>query len=538
MESQFSTLYHWRGEDADADVDMDGGAGSGMYGSGELVPLDPSLRTDGYSAGYGPPTAGAVYNSLFTLADPMFVDSSDSALVSHYLFKVRPMQFFLADRSIDGVIFDFAQSSDIVRSAICYVASVHRRRLRESPPMGNAPLPGTSSFSSRAQPLTLPSISSSGTPLEDEGDEGSGLRIRRVLESNRSPLTEAEAMAGLQCISSYLFAGGKGGWDFFLRTACGWVASVLPDPKTVVGAGRYVEALERAGAAGESGLKGFIVRTTMWFEVLASVSQVRRPQFLEAYRELFGHQRVVGVVDGEEEAPPRGFSMLNVMGCDNMTFLAIAEASALAAWKDETQKEGRMSLMELTKRGMEIEEKYLREDGHHYRSQSLATTGTSGSTTGDSVERRRRLTADIFRAAARLFVHTVLNEDNLACNEIVDGVQETVKALQRVPKDPETLLSSVVRSVVFPICLAGCMTDDRQHRQFLKGLLMRQQTAGNSTQVLEAMEKVWAQRQVQQARTVPRRSTSGLRSSLAASGGPGGAEGKSWRDVVREVLLV
>ncbi len=59
-----------------------------------------------------------MYNSLLPLADPMFVDSSDSALVSQFLIKVRPMQFFLADRSIDHVIFDFAQSSDIVRRAI------------------------------------------------------------------------------------------------------------------------------------------------------------------------------------------------------------------------------------------------------------------------------------------------------------------------------------------------------------------------------------------------------------------------------------
>ncbi len=36
----------------------------------------------------------------------------------------------------------------------------------------------------------------------------------------------------------------------------------------------------------------------------------------------------------------------------------------MAAWKEETQKEGRMSLIELMKRGMEIEEKYIRGDGH------------------------------------------------------------------------------------------------------------------------------------------------------------------------------
>ncbi|KLO08795.1 hypothetical protein SCHPADRAFT_908338 [Schizopora paradoxa] len=551
LESQFSRHYHFNGDDADGDIDMfDAGVGA-------LIPVvDPSLQQSGAQYEYAP---------IPSLPDPLFVDRDDGALVTHYLRSVRPMQFFLADRSIDDVILRFAMSSDIVRSAICHVASVHRRRLKDSPPMqGNAPLPSSSAmgvgglsslaagFFGGAQPhmghpqLTLPSITAGGAPLEDEGDEGSGLRIRHALEntSARERLTEAEAMAGLQCISSYLFAGGTGGWDFFLQTACAWVRSILPDSRTLAGAGGYVKALERAGAAGETGetgLKGFIVRTTMWFEVLASVSQVRRPLFLEAYRELFGVQRIMEVdgAGGGGGGEERGFSMLNVMGCDNLTFLAIAETSALAAWKDETQREGRMSLMELTKRGVEIEEKYLREDSTRYHS----ATGTSGSTTtnstdGDTVEKRRQLTADIFRAAARLFVHTVLNEDNLACNEIMTGVYETVMALRRVPKTPDSLLNSVVRSVIFPICLAGCMTDDKPSRAFLKDLLVRQQTAGNSTQVLEAMEKVWRQREekARRAASLSRRSMSDLRSSL---GGAGGEEsGKSWRDVVRQVLLV
>ncbi len=85
---------------------------------------------------------------------------------------------------------------------------------------GNATLPGTSSpslssFSSRAHPLTLPSISSSGTPLEDEGDEDSGLRIRRVLESNRSPLTEGGGDGGLAVHLLVLVCGWEGRLGFF-----------------------------------------------------------------------------------------------------------------------------------------------------------------------------------------------------------------------------------------------------------------------------------------------------------------------------------
>lgn len=55
--------------------------------------------------------------------------------------------------------------------------------------------------------------------------------------------------------------------------------------------------------------------------------------------------------------------------------------------------------------------------------------------------------------------------------------------------------SEVDRSLVFPICLAGCMTDDAVQRDVLKGRLQAQdESIGNLMQTRALMETVWQKR--------------------------------------------
>ena len=134
----------------------------------------------------------------------------------------------------------------------------------------------------------------------------------------------------------------------------------------------------------------------------------------------------------------------------------------------------------------------------------------------DTLERRRHYTAEIFRAAARLYLHTVLSGDLPECPEIAEGVRDVVTALRRVPLESHTLARSVMRSVVFPICLAGCMARTLEQNEFLiRALNDERLSVGNGLEVLKVIECVWDARR--QGRSV------------------------AWRDVVREnglLLLV
>jgi hypothetical protein len=75
--------------------------------------------------------------------------------------------------------------------------------------------------------------------------------------------------------------------------------------------------------------------------------------------------------------------------------------------------------------------------------------------------------------------------------EIRASVGEIVQLLNQLPP------SEVDRSLVFPICLAGCMTDDSSRRDFLKGRLQaRDESVGNLMQTRAMMEAVWQRRDV------------------------------------------
>ena len=68
--------------------------------------------------------------------------------------------------------------------------------------------------------------------------------------------------------------------------------------------------------------------------------------------------------------------------------------------------------------------------------------------------------------------------------EIASGVRNVVQLLQQLP------VSEIDRALIFPICLAGCMTDDSMQRDILKGRIQAQdESIGNLLQARLVMEQ-------------------------------------------------
>lgn len=458
IQSSYGSLYH--------DQNLDDSDANGMADVEMLV----DTRAGGVAMGaldYSGQQALAGYMVPQLLDPNMGMSYEASNLVKHYLKNVRPMQYFFADSWIDENIFRLAQNYDIVRDSICLVASVHKHRWNNS---DSPPHP----------PLALP-----------EGDDAESKkyaqRVRdRLLEKfsrnsrNADSIQPGEALAGLQCVSSFLFAGGMGDWDKFLDIACLWVSKVLNPARRPVGG--YASVLHSLDP-----LSHFIVKATMWFEVLASVTKIEAPRFLNVYEELFEATRISDPQGELDIARGHGMPMLDVMGCDDLTFLAIAKISALAAWKEENVARGTLDVMDFVERGKEIQDNYLQPTDDPFTMHRMPLLD-------DTLDNRKRLTADIFRAAARLYLNTVLSGDKPTVPKISHSVRDTVDALRQVPHDPNSLRQSVVRSVVFPICIAGCMTDDPQQRRWLLTLLEETPGAGNCNAVAQVMKDVWAKR--------------------------------------------
>ena len=392
----------------------------------------------------------------------LVMPAEQTNLIQHYLVNVLPIQYLLADPSIKDFMFNLIQTSTAARDAACMLSALHLHSMRHP-----------------YQPADSNTVNAIFGKIQNT-----------LLVGNRRPYNEGDAMAGLHIVSSFLFSGGRGSWDVWLGIASQYVQSMLNDPSFY----GPEEALRRCSESTR-----FIIKTTMWFDVLASVTTQQVPRFLETYRMLF-----TGAYIGEGPE----ISMLPVMGCENNIVLAIAEISNLAHWKASTLRRGSLSIPDLVRRGQAIEEQLLAPTSPlnaalplqpgMYGPAALPSHMLLSGTPGPDAEvaQRRRLTNNIFRASAKVYLHTVLSGDYPACPEIMGAVKETIDALREVPDAPSALHRSVVRSVVFGICISGCLTDDHRQRGFLLHMLERQQqeSVGNVSEVMRLMQQVWDRR--------------------------------------------
>ncbi|KAA1467751.1 hypothetical protein DENSPDRAFT_769670 [Dentipellis sp. KUC8613] len=383
------------------------------------------------------------------------ISAGRSGFVRYYLDHVLMRQYLLADQSISEFIVRTIQSSTTACDAVCLLASLHQQSLSLGQPMDAR--------------LLVP----------QDSDTATYERICNALVQ-RTSYTEEEALTGLLVVSAFLFRGGRGAWSQFLTIASDWVDATLQNCRDV---GEFLLTCTES--------QRFIIKTTFWFDILAATTRMQPPRFLIYYRLLWGRQSAH--IDGSPPHPH--LSMLTVMGCANATALAIAEIAALACWKERHTRAGTLSVPSLVERGRAIETQYLA--AYESPVQPMAPYDVPLPYAQDEIGVRRRLTSNIFRAAAKVYLHNVLSGDHPGCPEIKEGVAETIQCLKSVPAAKSSLSSSVLRSVVFGVCLCGCLTDDWEEQQFILRRLedeKRESAVGNSEEARKVMERVWERR--------------------------------------------
>ena len=374
------------------------------------------------------------------------LDDRQNAALDYYMKHVLRAQYLHASESLDSIIWKLIHTSDNARQAACLLSDLHRKSTQ---------------------------MDKRGA-IEPEDVEA----LRRMhMVPFKSPLTEGDALAGLCIVSYFLFSGGKGQWQTFLDAACTYSLSVLNDPRW--GGPRKVLHM-----CSES--LRFIIKTSMWFDVLASATLVREPRFLDVIRELFNPR--TAFFDDEPAIPMTEYSMMSVMGCENHIVLALAEIASLANWKEVNVKAGSLSVKELVKRGHRIEEILKKPSSHPYDFDITVDPGEK------QRAQQRCLTSEVFRASAHVYLHSVVSGDFPRCPEIIEAVDETVKCLMAAEDGPTG--RAVVRSVVFSICICGCLTEEPHHQNYFLKRLQEQQglSIGNSEQVSYLIQEVWNRR--------------------------------------------
>ena len=262
----------------------------------------------------------------------------------------------------------------------------------------------------------------------------------------------------------------------------------------------------------------------MWMDIFSSISLCKSPRFLKLYRRLL--QPNTSFFPGPTG---QGLQLENVMGCADGIMLCLAEIADLACWKAEQESKGCLSMPELVRRGLIIE-KDLRREAHSLGKNradasvwgsippnpnanvvgDMLSTGIPnmdpppGMRLGQSIsppsspplpsqvlngEELRRLVSDIFREAAILYLHTELSGLRPQVTEIKRAVTDTINALAKLP------CSEYDRSLVFPLALAGCATDDLEIRDYVRCRIKQLSSAvGNCATAGELIEYVWNRR--------------------------------------------
>lgn len=327
--------------------------------------------------------------------------------------------------------------------------------------------------------------------------------LERALTARRS-LNDKDAMAALHLVSVILFDGGHGKWKLYLDTAAAYVKGKMLEAMW------NVTGLEKLRKLSEK--DAFIVKTAIWFDVLASVTTQERPLLLDVVRMLFkpgqsGLQELssaaaAAVGDdsnaytfGSEYAMPdeEKTSMMSPMGCENKVVWALAEISALATWKREQKERGRLSITDLVQRSKEIEKEL--EVRYHHPVKILSDFNN------DPEVYSRYLAAHIFRASATLYLHTVVSDGYPHVAQIKMAVDEVMRWIRRIPKKPQTdvdkkIHKSVIRSTVFAFYITGAMTDDVRYRRAVSEYLLDEagEVVGNCKITAQILDEIWAER--------------------------------------------
>ncbi|KAL0060183.1 hypothetical protein AAF712_013030 [Marasmius tenuissimus] len=416
-----------------------------------LVPIHASSYGSSYSWAPRPGDEDMVYNVASTFGAPEGALSLTipAALRTHGLndewvqryieYRVLNKQYQLADDRISEIIIDSIQSDGTARASASFLATVYFQRKTNH---------------GRVHALGDSSIQEKYAQLE-------GVLKKEHHDNN-------DAIGALNVISAFLFDGGYGNWEE-------WLGLAVKQSHRILTGGRFIGGLKDA-LVNSSGSEQFIVKTTIWFDVLASVTRMRRPSLYEVIQELFDPNQATVYEEGSTQA----LSMMAIMGCEGRIIWALAQISALARMKEAYAERGALDTMFLVRRCTEIE--------------TLLHPPVANSLENEEVH--RKLTSEVFRNAARLYLYTIVHGDFPNVQPIRQAVEDTFAALQAARQYSE-VGQIVIRSTVFAVLMIGCLCKDRETQRKIVSQLRDDEgiVYGNFKGVVEVMEQVWKERE-------------------------------------------
>ncbi|RDB26190.1 ustiloxin B cluster transcription factor ustR [Hypsizygus marmoreus] len=392
--------------------------------------------------------------------------------VIYYFENVRKMQLMFAGNIFTNTTYNLIvqEPRGAVTNAVCALASLHFTRMRVARGL-EAPDPNPEH--------------SNATYFHDEASFQ--LETAKQL---RGMYSESEAVAAMHLVSYSQLSGGTKPWQPAFVVMCEWLTQT----------GLLNEDNPAISLRAMSTTAQLLVKATLWLDTFSSLTLIRQPKYLGLLKRLLGERGGYWPSASDSDGL-YSLRMDLLTGCPDEVMLALGEITTLAYWKSTELRKGTLSVRELIRRGDDIEQR-LRQ--HHPNTLSLVdvdqaplhpnlvpTSVAETSITPFPNDDARRLVSKIFCEGAVLTLHTVLSNPNPGVPEISESVEAIIRLLDQLTP------TEVDRALMFPVCLAGCMSDDSYRRDFFKERLQRLDgSIGNPMQTRLVMEAVWQKRDV------------------------------------------
>ena len=250
--------------------------------------------------------------------------------------------------------------------------------------------------------------------------------------------------------------------------------------------GGYVWSPEQAGFRFFTGLLVFI-------DIIASTSLEQPPRLIEYHPHL-----LADLDNGEPDFGMVPVQLSSLVGCQNWVLLAVSRITLLDAWKKDMKKAAGLSTIELVDRASHISRTL--NDGI-----SRLDKATSGPRKDNSLNfrsyvnghlstssRSSTIPTRIWAHAAHIYLAVVVSGWQPSNAEIRRGVSQMLDLLRTVD------CSTHLRTLAWPLCVAGCMSEAGSHEQELRNLLTGMDElsmVGALGEARKTMERVWENRE-------------------------------------------
>lgn len=180
-------------------------------------------------------------------------------------------------------------------------------------------------------------------------------------------------------------------------------------------------------------------------------------------------------------------NLADLTGCRNWVMVLIFEISFLDNWKRKEERAHRLSLVEFTKRGRQIEECLLGRLASLEDARSTRAPASGYLPSDYSITEITR----IFALSAITYLHVVISGAYPEIPDIKESVSKTLDALQSLSD------SKLLQHVVWPYCISGCLAVEEQEQKFRALMSSPHVTHRTCLDALNIMEECWRLRETE-----------------------------------------